>query len=83
MNVAAEHSDDSRALLQGIAQPQHAIHRLEMKAVRSDRYLKWRMMRENGDWSNGLGIDQFDQTPRLFRTKFASIAAWFKRVQRN
>jgi hypothetical protein len=83
MNVAAEHGDDPSAALQDIAQPRHAFHGLEMKAVRADRDLKRRMVRENGDWSIGLSVDQFDQTPRLFRTKLAAIAAWFKCVQRD
>jgi hypothetical protein len=75
MYVAAEHGDDPSAALQGIAQPRHAVHCLEMKAVRSDRHLKGRMVREYGNRFVGLGIDQFDQMLRLFTAKIAAAVA--------
>ena len=54
-----------------------------MEAVRSDRDLKWRMVRENGDGLIRLGVDPLEETPRLLRTEVASVAAWLERVQRD
>jgi len=54
-----------------------------MKAVRSDRDLKWRMVGENGDWSIEVGVDQLDQIDHLLTAKITASVSWTKRVQRD
>ena len=54
-----------------------------MKAVRPDRDLERRVVGENSDGSIRLGVDPFEQAPRLLRTKVPAICARSHRIQRD
>ena len=83
MNVATEHGDDPSVALQSITQPRQAFGCLEVKAIRPDRHLERRMVRENDDRLVRLGTDQLDQMVHLLTAKIAAAVPGTKCVQCN